>query len=119
MTINAHRFNIAKAAHIEPDFAGFAATHAWIGSAVGGVQQVTGGLLQEYQEASVYGRLGGDAFEVHGAIRDAWAAAGSISRTAPSSGPPATAPSSSPNGSWSTDRTSRSAAAFPRGDTAA
>ena len=54
-----------------PDFDGFAKDHPWIGAKVGEVQTLPHrGYLQQFQNASVYGVIGGDPHEVHGAIRD-------------------------------------------------
>jgi hypothetical protein len=55
-----------------PDFPSFAANNPWIGTPIGDLQNVPDGVLQEYQNASVYGQYGAahEVYEVHGAIRE-------------------------------------------------
>jgi uncharacterized protein with LGFP repeats len=63
--------------HVTPDFDGFAKSHPWIGAKVGDVQSLpSGGYLQQFQNASIYGPVDGDPHEVHGAIRDKYAQLG-------------------------------------------
>lgn len=52
-----------------PDFTRFAATHPWVGAKVGKPQTINGGYLQQFQNATAYGRYGSEPMEVHGSIR--------------------------------------------------
>lgn len=53
-----------------PDFAAFAAQHPGIGAPIGGPQEIPGGYVQQYQNATAYGLAWGVPHEVEGAIRD-------------------------------------------------
>jgi hypothetical protein len=65
-------------ARLLPNFDVFLANHPWVGPKVGGPQTLpSGGLVQQFQSATAYGRVGGETHEVHGAIRDKYSRFGS------------------------------------------
>jgi len=54
-----------------PNFAEFAAQNPWVGTPIGGPQDVPGGgYVQQFENATAYALFGGVPYEVHGAIRD-------------------------------------------------
>ena len=54
---------------IVPDFPALAAANPWMGAAIGGPQAMSdGGYVQQYANATAWGRMGGTPYEVHGDI---------------------------------------------------